>query len=85
MPKKAQSAKASASNRADVGYEAKLWHMADEFRGSMDAPEYKHVVLDLIFLNYISGAFEELYGKLEGDKKQSVDAVVLDGVHGAIH
>ena len=36
-----------------------LWAMADALRGSMDAAEYKHVVLGLIFLKYISDAFEE--------------------------
>jgi type I restriction enzyme M protein len=42
-----------------IGYEAQLWRMADALRGSMDAAEYKHVVLGLIFLKYISDAFEE--------------------------
>ncbi len=44
---------------ATTGYEAELWAMADTLRGSMDAGEYKHVVLGLIFLKYISDAFEE--------------------------
>ena len=39
--------------------ESELWSMADALRGSMDAAEYKHVVLGLIFLKYISDAFEE--------------------------
>ncbi len=39
----------------------------------MDAAEYKHVVLGLIFLKYISDAFEELQAKLEGEKKQGAD------------
>jgi type I restriction enzyme M protein len=43
------------NNGANVGYEAELWQMADALRGSMDAAEYKHVVLGLIFLKYISG------------------------------
>ncbi len=42
-----------------TGYEAELWAMADALRGSMDASEYKHVVLGLVFLKYISDAFEE--------------------------
>ena len=46
------------NNGANVGYEAQLWQMADALRGSMDAAEYKHVVLGLIFLKYISDAFE---------------------------
>jgi type I restriction enzyme M protein len=45
-----------------LGFEAKLWAAADALRGSMDAAEYKHVVLGLIFLKYISDAFEEHYG-----------------------
>ena len=40
-------------------YKVELWRMADALRGSMDAAEYKHVVLGLIFLKYISDAFEE--------------------------
>ncbi len=51
-------------NGANVGYEAELWQMADALRGSMDAAEYKHVVLGLIFLKYISDAFEERHEHL---------------------
>ena len=47
------------SGGATIGHEAELWAMADALRGSMDAAEYKHVVLGLIFLKYISDAFEE--------------------------
>src|SRR3990167_6544396 len=61
------------NNGANVGYEAELWRMADALRGSMDAAEYKHVVLGLIFLKYISDAFEELHAKLQGEKKQGAD------------
>jgi len=49
----------TAPQAATTGYEAELWRMADALRGSMDAAEYKHVVLGLIFLKYISDAFEE--------------------------
>ncbi len=45
------------NNGANVGYEAELWQMADALRGSMDAAEYKHVVLSLIFLGYIFYVF----------------------------
>jgi len=58
---------------ANVGYEAQLWQMADALRGSMDAAEYKHVVLGLIFLKYISDAFEEMHAKLEAEKAQGAD------------
>ena len=47
------------SNGANLGFEEKLWAAADKMRGHMDAAEYKHVVLGLIFLKYISDAFEE--------------------------
>ena len=47
------------------GHEAKLWAMADALRGSMDAAEYKHVVLGLIFLKYISDAFEERHAVVQ--------------------
>ena len=53
-----------ADSGAITGYEAELWKMADSLRGSMDAAEYKHVVLGLIFLKYVSDAFEELYERL---------------------
>ena len=46
---------------AETDYKSQLWKMADALRGSMDAAEYKHVVLGLIFLKYISDAFEEAY------------------------
>ena len=55
------------------GYEAELWQMADTLRGSMDAAEYKHVVLGLIFLKYISDAFEERHALLESEREQGAD------------
>jgi type I restriction enzyme M protein len=48
----------------EEGFEAKLWQMADKLRNNMDAAEYKHVVLGLIFLKYISDAFEEKHAAL---------------------
>ena len=56
-----------------AGYESQLWRMADALRGSMDAAEYKHVVLGLIFLKYISDAFEEAYAQLETERDQGAD------------
>lgn len=50
---------ASNGSGAHLGFEDKLWAAADKLRGHMDASEYKHVVLGLIFLKYISDAFEE--------------------------
>ncbi|MBK7956031.1 MAG: SAM-dependent DNA methyltransferase [Candidatus Accumulibacter sp.] len=60
---------AKAPNRnndsnANLGFEAKLWLTADKLRNNMDAAEYKHVVLGLIFLKYISDTFEEQRAKL---------------------
>ena len=61
------------TNSATTGYEAELWGMADALRGSMDAADYKHVVLGLIFLKYISDAFEEAHAKLESERDQGAD------------
>ncbi|MEE4312971.1 MAG: class I SAM-dependent DNA methyltransferase [Desulfofustis sp.] len=44
---------------ANIGFEEKLWLGADKLRGSMDASEYKHIILGLIFLKYISDKFTE--------------------------
>jgi type I restriction enzyme M protein len=55
-------------NQNDEPIEKKLWKAADKLRKNMDAAEYKHVVLGLIFLKYISDAFEELYQKLKEGK-----------------
>src|SRR5207248_8880749 len=54
----------SSNNSASLGFEAKLWLAADKLRSNMDAAEYKHVVLGLIFLKYISDSFEEHHAKL---------------------
>ena len=53
---------------ASLGFEAKLWLTADKLRNNMDAAEYKHVVLGLIFLKYISDTFEEHRAKLLAGK-----------------
>lgn len=53
---------------ANIGFEEKLWAMADKLRGSMDASEYKHVVLGLLFLKYVSDSFEELYEQLQEEE-----------------
>ena len=54
------------SNGANLGFEETLWQAADKMRGHMDPSEYKHVVLGLIFLKYISDTFEEHRAKLLG-------------------
>jgi type I restriction enzyme M protein len=55
----AKAVSSRKNNGASLGFEATLWAAADKLRGHMDAAEYKHVVLGLIFLKYISDAFEE--------------------------
>ena len=70
---KTNSGKQPNKNSATTGYEAELWQMADALRGSMDAAEYKHVVLGLIFLKYISDAFEEKQAQLETELADGAD------------
>ncbi len=53
--------------------EKTLWLAADKMRSNMDAAEYKHVVLGLIFLKYISDAFEEMFQKLTAQKSEGAD------------
>jgi len=53
------------NNGANLGFEDKLWMAADKLRGTMDSAEYKHVVLGLIFLKYISDSFLEKYEALK--------------------
>jgi len=78
-PKARESVPASANGSAAeqssamLGFEAKLWQAADKLRNNMDAAEYKHVVLGLIFLKYISDAFEEKHAALAADKKSGAD------------
>ena len=58
---------------SDLTLEAKLWQTADALRNNMDAAEYKHVVLGLIFLKYISDAFEAKHAELETQRTQGAD------------
>ncbi len=60
--------KSLESSSAHLGFEAKLWLAADKLRNNMDAAEYKHVVLGLIFLKYISDTFDEHHAKLVAGK-----------------
>jgi type I restriction enzyme M protein len=59
---------------ANLGFEAKLWAAADALRNNMDAAEYKHVVLGLIFLKYISDAFEAKHRELEAKRGEGADS-----------
>src|SRR5881296_3376299 len=68
--KKQSSAKETGAN---LGFEAKLWQASDALRNNMDAAEYKHVVLGLIFLKYISDAFEAKHDELVAQTTQGAD------------
>jgi type I restriction enzyme M protein len=57
----------SQSNGATLGFERTLWLAADKLRSNMDAAEYKHVVLGLLFLKHISDAFNEVHEELKKD------------------
>lgn len=58
----------NADNGLGRELERKLWTAADKLWGAMDAAEYKHVVLGLIFLKYISDAFEAKHAELEAER-----------------
>ena len=66
-----------------LGYEDKLWLAADKLRGSMDASEYKHVALGLIFLKYVSDAIETKYEELKADSyadEEDVDEYTSENI-----
>ena len=68
---------------ANIGFEEQLWSMADKLRGSMDSGEYKNVVLGLLFLKYVSDAFEERHAELEADEyadAEDRDEYVMDNI-----
>jgi type I restriction enzyme M protein len=64
---------ASTGRGGDLGFENTLWEAADKLRGNMDAAEYKHVVLGLIFLKYISDAFTEKRNELLAEDPDYAD------------
>jgi len=63
------------STGANLGFEQKLWKAADKLRSNMDAAEYKHVVLGIIFLKYISDAFKEVHEELENDNNSDPEDI----------
>jgi type I restriction enzyme M protein len=65
MAQRNNANKKNSNNGANLGFEQKLWQAADKMRGHMDSAEYKHVVLGLIFLKYISDAFHERHEALK--------------------
>jgi type I restriction enzyme M protein len=73
MPTRKKLTKKPPTSSAPLGFEQKLWQAADALRNNMDAAEYKHVVLGLLFLKYISDAFEAKHAELVADKKSGAD------------
>lgn len=67
MAREKKNAVNKNNENANLGFEEKLWTAANKQRGHMDAGEYKHVVLGLIFLKYISDAFQKHFLKLEAE------------------
>src|SRR5581483_4624061 len=63
----------NGNNGATLGFEQTLWQAADKLRNNMDAAEYKHVVLGLLFLKYISDAFEEKHAALLAQQAEGAD------------
>jgi type I restriction enzyme M protein len=61
-------------NGATLGFEEKLWRAADALRNNLDAAEYKHVVLGLIFLKYVSDAFEAKHAELHPQRAEGADS-----------
>jgi len=71
MPKSKKSS--NSSTAANLGFEANLWQAADKLRSNMDAADYKHVVLGLIFLKYISDAFQSYHEELAAEMESGAD------------
>jgi type I restriction enzyme M protein len=69
----AKTRKDTKNGNSELGFEAKLWAAADALRNNMDAAEYKHVVLGLIFLKYISDAFEAKHAELDAQRADGAD------------
>jgi type I restriction enzyme M protein len=78
IPDKKKRGKRQKAPSAEPKLETTLWAAADKLRGHMDAAEYKHVVLGLIFLKYISDAFEEHQNKLQEDITNPASELYLD-------
>jgi type I restriction enzyme M protein len=64
---------AKKKESAEEPLEKRLWKAADKLRKNIDAAEYKHVELGLIFLRYISASFEDLYARLLAEVEQGAD------------
>lgn len=66
------------STAANLGFEAQLWAAADLLRGNIESAEYKHVVLGLIFLKYVSDAFEERRAQLAEEQRTDLGVDLED-------
>ena len=66
-------AKTDKKNGGDLGFEAELFKAADKLRGNMEPSDYKHVVLGLIFLKYISDAFDEKHRQLMAEDASAAE------------
>ncbi|QLG12875.1 SAM-dependent DNA methyltransferase (plasmid) [Deinococcus sp. D7000] len=81
---KPTGARRTSKAAAQPRIEEVLWNTADQLRGHMDAAEYKHVVLGLVFLKYISDAFTGLYDKLRAEEGEDTaedrDEYLAEGV-----
>lgn len=83
MARNAREMTSRNGNGANLGFEEKLWQAADKLRGQVDASEYKHIVLGLVFLKYISDAFEERHQALVADPyadPEDPDEYLAEGV-----
>ncbi len=66
-------ARTDKKNGGDLGFEAELFKAADKLRGNMEPSDYKHVVLGLIFLKYISDAFDEKHRQLMSEDASAAE------------
>ena len=69
-------AKEKVSLKNDKGFEESLWDSANRLRGSVESSEYKHVVLSLIFLKFVSDKFEERRAELIAEGKEKYTDMV---------
>ena len=78
--------KTKDGNTATLGFEAKLWHAADLMRGKLPATQYRQVLMGLLFLRYVSDAFENRYRELKAEgygDEEDRDAYIAAVAHEA--
>jgi len=69
-----------AKAKQEESIEKQLWKAADKLRKNIDAAEYKHIVMGLVFLKYISDSFEELYNELLAEVEMGADPEDTDKI-----